>query len=246
MVKKVILLTSVIFIMLVLAIIYIVNVKFLLFLNMRLFMAVAITLGLLSGVWRGGAHNRHLKRVNFQSERHTIDSFLEHWGTATGILLLMISGFFIELGYQRFFSKNLHFLGLVITLYFGTYFLAHFIVSTKYKELVPNLKDIIDGTVKKYLFRKAWKDTGKYMASQKSSFLVFSIMGIMIFLSGALKVTAYYFGTPMQLLRLATRIHDIIAVLLGLMVLVHILLVTFVRSYRRLLPSLFTGKAKEQ
>jgi cytochrome b subunit of formate dehydrogenase len=244
--KKVILLTSLIVILLLLAIVYTVNVKSLLFHDMPFLMLATAAIGILSGIWRGVMDINRLKRVNLQSERHTIDSFLEHWGTATGILLLMLSGLFIEVGYQRFFSKNLHFLGLIMMLYFGTYFLAHFFISKKYRNLVPNFKDIIEGTVKNYLFRTTWNDTDKYLSSQKSSFMVFAILGMIIFLSGTIKVFVYYFGIPMQLLIIATRMHDITAVLFALMVLIHLLITIFVGEYRRLLPSFFTGKIKER
>jgi len=246
MIKKVVLFTSAIIVALVLAIFYIIRVKSLLFHDMPLVMEGAAGLGILTGIWRGIAANGRLVRAGTtQPDRHNIDSFLEHWGTATGILLLALSGLFIQLRYQRIFSNNLHFLGLALTLYFGTYFLVHFFVSRKHRELMPKIQDITQGTINKYLLRKTWKDTGKYVASQRTSFLVFAILGLLILASGIIKVLAYYYGIPMQLLLFATSIHDITAILFALMLLIHVVIAVFVHSYRHFLISFFTGKLKE-
>lgn len=244
MLKKVLITATLIILILALAIFLIHNLKGFLFHTMPWLMAVAAVMGITSGIFRGLRHNSCVRKVNYQPNRHTIDSFLEHWGTAVGIFILIISGFFIKAGYVRVFSMNLHFLGLMITLYFGTYFLAHFIVSKKYNYLLPGIMDILDGTIKKYMLRATWKDPGKYLSSQKSAFLAFSILGIGILLTGAVKLAAYYFNVPVQLTQLATQTHDYLARLFVLMLLIHILFVVLVRSHRRLLPSLFTGKVK--
>lgn len=244
MLRKVFFTATLIVIILALAILGIHNSKGILFHTIPWLMPGATFLGVTSGIFRGIRHNACVQKSNYQPDRHTIDSFLEHWGTATGIFILMISGFLIKAGYSRVFSMNLHFLSLILTLYFGTYFLADFFVSKKYNYLLPSITDITDGTVKKYLFRTAWQDNGKYLSSQKSAFLAFSLLGIGILLTGAAKVAAYYFSIPVQLTHIATQAHDFLAELFVLMFLIHILLVVTVRSHRRLLSSLFTGKIK--
>jgi hypothetical protein len=95
-----------------------------------------------------------------QPARHTVGSILEHWGTAVGIFILVISGFQIRL-HGGFSSMSSHFLGLFLTLLFGAYFVADFFISKKYEELLPDAKDIFDGTIKKYLLKTEHKETGK-------------------------------------------------------------------------------------
>jgi len=246
MLKKVLFTAALIITILALAILVIHNAKGILFHTMPWFMAGATVAGITSGVFRGIRNNACTQRLNYQCDRHTIDSFLEHWGTGTGIFILMISGFFIKVGYNRVFAMNLHFLGLIMTLYFGTYFVADFFIAKKYNYLLPGITDIIDGTVKKYLVRAAWRDTSKYLSSQKSAFLAFSVLGIGILLTGAVKVAAFFFSIPVQLTHMATQAHDILAGLFVLMLLIHILFVVIVRSHRRLLASLFTGKVKSK
>jgi cytochrome b subunit of formate dehydrogenase len=246
MLKKVLFTAILIIIFLSLAVIGIYFFTGSLFREVPLLMAAATAMGIATGIIRGIRYNVSVRGLIYPPDRHTIDTFLEHWATASGIFILMISGLFFHLHYLRGFSKNLHFLGLIMTLYFGSYFLAHLFVSKKYHYLMPGINDIFKGTIKKYLFKGAWQDTGKYMAAQKAAFLAFSFLGIGIFLTGLVKVAFYYFSLPPQLVRISTTIHDILSLLFAGMVFVHILLVLTVRSYRRLLPSLFTGKLKSK
>ena len=242
MLKKVLFASILIIVILTLAILSIYHSRRILFHDVPWIMAIAVILGIISGIFRGIRYNTATRKSNYQPNRHTIDSFIEHWGTAMGIFVLMVSGFFIKFDYKRLFSMNLHFVGLVTTLFFGTYFLTHFLISKKYNDLIPNTSDIVKGTIKKYLFKSAWQDTGKYLSSQKSAFLLFLLLGIGIFVTGALKVDAFYFSVPTQLIQSATRIHDIFAGLFILMFLVHIFFAVAPRSHRRLVKSLFTGK----
>jgi len=184
------------------------------------------------------------RKTNLQPERHSIDSILEHWGTAVGIFILIVSG--IQIHYHTGLPAiKLHFLGILITLLFGSYFLADFIVSRKYRTLLPDLKDIIDGTVRKYLFQFKFKETGKYMASQKASFLLFVILGAVILVTGVIKLLFFYITISFSLFKTATKIHDISAYLFIGVLAVHILLVIARRTNRPLLLSWFNGKTPE-
>lgn len=241
MLKRVLYAAALIIIILVLAILGVYNAKSILFYSFRWLIVGAVVLGTASGIYRGIFYNIAMQRPG-QPDRHNIDSFLEHWGTAAGIFILIVSGFTARADYSRIFSFNLHFIGLIATLYFGTYFLAHFLVSKKYIYLIPNTRDIIDGIVKRYLFRAVWNDAGKYLSSQKLAFLGFALLGAGILVTGAIKVAGYYFGVPMQLTQTATQVHDLLAGLFVLMLITHILFALIVRSHRRLLKSMFTGK----
>jgi cytochrome b subunit of formate dehydrogenase len=195
----------------------------------------AIVLGSVMGVI-GAAIKRGRK-----PERHTVDAMMEHWGTAVGIFILMISGFQVRF-YPGFAATNLHFIGLFLTLLFGFYFLADFAASNKFNELLPDDKDIIDGTIKKYLLHMKSKEIGKYLSSQKSSFLAFIVIGGLIAISGTIKLLVFYIRIPSTLLQTSTTVHDISAVLFVLLLIVHVFLVLAIRSNRVLLPSWFTGR----
>jgi cytochrome b subunit of formate dehydrogenase len=240
--KQVIWAAALIIVILVAGILLTYNARQILFIRLPWFIVGAMALGLGLGVFRGIRHNMNMRRPGRQTERHTLDSFFEHWGTAIGLLVLTISGFFIETHYRRGFASNLHFLGLLITVCFGAYFLADFCVAKKYRYLFPGIRDIFDGTIRKYLFRKTWRDAGKYESTQKAAFLAFLVLGIVIAASGGVKTAAYYFSLPGQSLYIATEIHNVCARLFAALIVVHILFAVSVPSHRRLLISLFTGK----
>ena len=206
-----------------------------------IFMATFIT-GITIGIIGAVLKLTHAsKQTNGQSARHTIDSIMEHWGTGIGIFFLVVSGYQIHEG-GGLNAIKLHFLGLFLTLLFGAYFLADFIVSRKYAILFPDIKDIVDGTIKKYLLRAKVKETGKYLSSQKSSFLLFVILGGLIFISGVIKLIPFYVSFPFRITKIATSIHDISAILFGVVLAIHILLVIVRRANWPLLISWFNGK----
>jgi cytochrome b subunit of formate dehydrogenase len=191
-----------------------------------------------------GSRIKHIPRsekLDKQSERHTIGSIIEHWGTAIGIFILMVSGFQIR-SHSGFSATNLHFLGLFLILLFGSYFITDFFAAKKYEALLPDGNDIVNGTLKKYLFKVASKETGKYLSSQKSAFLVFVILGGQIFFSGVIKLLPFYIHVPTQILQSATILHDVSAFLFMVMLIIHVCLVVALRAHRPLLRSWFTGK----
>lgn len=182
------------------------------------------------------------EKTNPQPARHTVDTLLEHWGTAAGIFILIVSGIQLHYFHGGLPAIKLHFLGIFFTLLFGTYFLADFVISAKYRTLLPGLKDIINGTIKKYLFRFKFKETGKYMASQRASFLLFAAAGAVILVTGVIKLLFFYIKIPFKLLETATKVHDISALIFGILLVIHILLVVARRSNWPLLSSWFSGK----
>ena len=219
--------------------------QFQVFRDSRLIFILTSTAGAAAGIT--GAIIKILlssRKTDLQPVRHSMDSILEHWGTAVGIFILIVSG--IQIHYHTGLPAiKLHFLGILITLLFGSYFLADFIVSRKYRTLLPDLKDIIDGTVRKYLFRFKSKETGKYMASQKASFLLFVILGTVILVTGVIKLLFFYITISFSLFKTATKIHDISAYLFMGVLVVHILLVIGRRTNWPLLLSWFNGKTSE-
>jgi cytochrome b subunit of formate dehydrogenase len=211
----------------------------------RLIFLVTFIAGMIAGVIGATLKVAIQKRKNSQLlERHAIDSIMEHWGTGVGIIILIVSGFQIHY-HGGLPAVKLHFLGIFITLLFGSYFLADFFVFKKYKALVPTMKDIIDGTIKKYLLRLKSKEPGKYLSSQKSSFLMFVILGALIVVSGVIKLLFFYNVISFRLLEIATKVHDISALLFVLVLTIHILLVIVRRSNWPLLRSWFNGKTPE-
>jgi cytochrome b subunit of formate dehydrogenase len=246
MLKKVSVISFIFLILAALSILGINYWKVFLFQDSAWILAVAVSLGLLSG----GLLSGFKKEIDSAAQaglakRHTLISFMEHWGTSLGLLVLMISGLLLIVN-PSLLQMNLHFLGLILIFLFGGYFLADFFVSKKFNNLLPDFTDIIDGTIKKYLFRTRWSDKGKYLASQKSSFLAFAAFGIGIAVTGVIKIIGIKWNIPVKIIQTSTSIHDISAILFSVIVLVHIIMVVSVPSNRRLFISWFTGTIGEQ
>lgn len=186
--------------------------------------------------------------------RHGTGSFIEHWLTALGIFLLIISGFIM--GFLFFppitdtfkgvlFPLNMHFIGLNITLLGGFYFLTDHILSGKLSALIPNVKDIFQGTIGKYLLRKKWTAEGKYLSSQKSAFLAYAVLGGGQIVTGSIKVMGHFLNIPSATLAITTSIHDIFSLLFIIMLVTHIIFVILSVEHRTLLKSWFTGRVSE-
>ena len=245
MLKKVLWFSILFLIAAALSIFWLKDVTAYLFLSIPWLLALSMFLGLLTGTLKVKFKSTSRSVPAGWVKRHTLGSFLEHWGTVFGLLLLIISGFLLR-AMRTLFQTNFHFLGLFITLFFGCYFLADFFLSKKFKNLLPSLTDIIDGTVKKYLFRAKWSDSGKYISSQKLAFLAFTTLGIGITITGIIKLAGILWRIPIELIKISTSVHDIAAVLFVLMVFVHIVLVLSISVHRRLLRSWFTGTVPEE
>jgi cytochrome b subunit of formate dehydrogenase len=186
--------------------------------------------------------------------RHGIGAFIQHWLTALGIFLLIISGFII--GFLFFpniadtpksvlFPLNLHFIGLNITLFGGLYFLTDYLLSRRLSVLIPNIKEILQGTIGKYLLRKKWEHETKYLASQKSAFLLFAVLGGVQLITGSIKIMGHFYNIPSSTLAITTAIHDIFSLLFIIMLVIHISFALLLSSHRILLKSWFTDKVNE-
>ena len=223
-----------------------------LFLSSSWILLVAIVVGLITGVREGRRQGKYRSIIiDGQVQRHTIGSVMEHWGGAVGIFLLIASGRMLGFVFAQaqsgggIYPINLHFLGLFYTLIFGCYFLGRFIVSKELREIMPGVKDVVNGTIRKYLFRFKWKDTGRYLASQKSAFLAFAVVGAVVLITGAIKVFAGIWPVSSRTLEGATHAHDIFAIVFMVLLIIHILFVIVVPAHWRLLASWFTGTMSE-
>lgn len=214
----------------------------------------AIVLGLVLGAVRATLRGKPLI-IGDEVERHDSSSFLEHWGTAIGIFTLLASG--IILGFlfipgsvktptDAIFPLNMHFIGLVVTLFGGCYFLADYILTRDFDKLIPNIPDIIGGTIAKYLLRRKWTAEDKYLSSQKSAFLAFAVLGACILLTGAIKLAAHIWNIQATAYAITTYLHDIFSLLFILMLIVHVLLVLVLKAHWPSLVSWITGKAKKE
>ncbi|MDD4924322.1 MAG: cytochrome b/b6 domain-containing protein [Dehalococcoidales bacterium] len=216
-------------------------------------LAVSAITGILLGILKVRFKSKTAVE-NGKISRHGIGAFIQHWLTALGIFLLIISGFiigflffphFVDTPKSVLFPLNMHFIGLNITLLGGFYFLTDYTLSGRLSMLMPNIKDISHGTIGKYLLKKKWNKEGKYLSSQKSAFLAYAILGGVQIITGSIKIMGHFFNIPSSTLAITTSIHDIFSLLFIIMLAIHILFVILSREHRILLKSWFTGKVSE-
>jgi cytochrome b subunit of formate dehydrogenase len=253
MFKRILLALIVYIIVVVVCSVWIHNVQSNLFITASWILIVPAVAGLFAGLLWGKLKGKQKASIkDGKVERHSVSSVLEHWGNAIGFFLLIVSGFMLGFGFISgrmtsggLYPKNLHFLGLILTLFCSCYFLGNFLSSREHRELMPGIKDIIDGTIRKYLLRFRWKDLAKYTSSQKSAFLAFVVLGAGVFITGGIKIAADVWQISLETVQRATYAHDIFSILFMALLLIHTLIVILVRSNWRLLASLFTGKMSE-
>ncbi len=189
-----------------------------------------------------------------KATRHGGGSFLEHWGTALGIFTLLASG--IILGFLFFphlvdtpadtvFPLNIHFIGVLVTLFGGSFFAGDYLLTRKFDRLIPNIPDIFGGMIGKYFLRRKWTDEDKYLSSQKVAFLGFALFGGVILISGAVKVAAHIWEIQSGWWSFFTVLHDLFSLLFLFLLIVHVLLVLGLREWPAL-KSWVTGKVTEE
>lgn len=187
--------------------------------------------------------------------RHDGTGFFQHWGTALGIFTLIISG--ILMGFLFIphildtiagftFASNIHFIGLVVTLFGGFYFLISYLLTGKLRKMIPGARDFTQGTFGKYVLKKKWISEDKYLSSQKSSFLLFAFLGGIQLITGIIKVVAHIWSINAGTMAIVTAIHDVFSLLFILFLIAHVLFVVLIKKNRILLGSWFKGKVTEE
>lgn len=201
-------------------------------------MVAAAAAGLILGAARGLLKKKNAIKGEVVT-RHGVGSFISHWATGFGIFVLIYSGvmmgFFVMNGKSIWFipvfaqtlaqvipALNVHYFAVLMTLFGGCFFGADYIATRDWMLLIPNMRDIIQGFIGKYMLRRKWEAEDKYMSSQKGAFVPFAAIGIVMLLSGAVKAAAHVWPITADIWGWATVIHDIFMVFTILFILVHV------------------------
>jgi cytochrome b subunit of formate dehydrogenase len=226
----------------------------------------SVVIGLILGVARGRLKKKNAIKGEVVT-RHGVGSFISHWATGFGIFLLIYSGVILgfllshadaqhaskSIGFIPVFAQtvtqkipplNVHYFAVLMTLFGGFFFGADYIATRDWMLLIPNMQDLIQGFIGKYFLRRKWEAEDKYMSSQKGAFVPFAAIGIVMLLSGAVKVAGHVWtgpdGISANALGWATVIHDVFMVFTILYILVHVGMVVALGHWPAFL-SWFTG-----
>jgi cytochrome b subunit of formate dehydrogenase len=216
----------------------------------------AVVVGLILGVARGLLKKKNAIKGEVVT-RHGVGSFISHWATGLGIFALIYSGimlgFFIMNGKSIWFipvfaqtftqyipALNVHYFAVLMTLFGGFFFGANYIATRDWMLLIPNMQDIIQGFIGKYFLRRKWEKEEKYLSSQKGAFVPYAAIGIVMLITGAIKVAAHVWPITANVWGWATVIHDVFMVFIVLYTLVHVGIVVALKEWPAF-RSWFTG-----
>jgi cytochrome b subunit of formate dehydrogenase len=166
-------------------------------------------------------------------------SFISHWGTAIGIFAAMFSGvmlgFFIMNGKSLWFipvftktlgqvvpALNVHYFAVIMICFGGFFYVFDYIATRDWKIMLPNITDVIQGFIGKYFLKRKWEKEEKYLSSQKSAAMPYMLIGLVILISGAIKVAAHVWPVSASAWGWATVVHDIFMLFIIFYTLVHV------------------------
>jgi cytochrome b subunit of formate dehydrogenase len=216
----------------------------------------AAVVGLILGIARGLLKKRNEIKGDIVT-RHGVGSFISHWATAFGIFVLIYSGimlgFFIMNGKSLWFlpvfaktleqvvpALNVHYFAVLMTLFGGFFFGGDYVATRKTSLLIPNMRDITQGFIGKYFLRRKWDHEDKYLSSQKGAFVPYAGIGIVLLITGVIKVAAHVWPISANVWGWATVFHDVFMVFIILYTLVHVGLVVLLNHWPAF-TSFFTG-----
>jgi formate dehydrogenase subunit gamma len=186
--------------------------------------------------------------------RHDGAARLSHWTHAAGCTLLLISalglGFFF---FPRMVSgpagaawmMDLHFLGALLFVFGGCFWLANTIISPwRFAEHMPDKGSRIEGiTHYAHIFGLTKKTVrpAKYDGSERLAFVPIVLFAALLILTGCIKLSARVIGWPSGLLSGMTWLHDFSALMMLVLFVFHVLLAAVVPWSWPLLKSMFNG-----
>lgn len=216
--------------------------------------------GIAAAGFVGGAARGLLKKKSAIKDgvviRHGVGSLIEHWGTGLGIFMAIASGIIlgVSLGFWTIgpFARtpkdivspiNFHFVSVVFILFCSFFFVGDYVFGRDFKKLIPNGEDVTKGFIGKYMLRRPWTKEEKYLSSQKSAFVPYILIGLVILITGAVKVASHVWPIKADLAGWATILHDYFAVFIILFTIVHMGIIVMLGHWPAFW-SWFTGTLK--
>jgi cytochrome b subunit of formate dehydrogenase len=211
------------------------------------------------GFVAGAARGLLKKKSEIQGSivtRHGVGSFISHWFTAFGIFMAIASGIIMGMFFGFWtlgpFATtpsavvspiNLHYFAVALTIFSAFFFVGDYLFSRNLTLLIPNLQDIVQGFVGKYILRRPWTREDKYLSSQKTVFLPYILIGLVVLLTGAVKVASHIWPLHANLWGWATVVHDYFAAFTILFTCVHVIVIVILGHWPAFW-SWFTGTMK--
>lgn len=189
--------------------------------------------------------------------RHDEHMFLAHWSHVLAVLMLLATGLvkgplflprLVHTPEAAGFTLNLHFIGIGIFFFGLFYYISGLIIEGELKNILPQVSDVKDAVL--YYTSKIGlgqePKQGKFLASEKLAYPLWIVLVGGLSVSGVIKLAAHLWDLPSALMGFVTLVHDICALGLLFMLMVHVLLGALVPWSWPLLVSMVTGYMPEE
>jgi formate dehydrogenase subunit gamma len=210
-------------------------------------------LAVFGGIFVGATIRREeSKIVSGKVLRHGWGTSFYHWSFALSGVALIVTGIYVGfLFIPRLVSDpqavalmyNLHFMGALVFLFGISAHITDGYVTGKFKEHLPESGDVGDAVAhyasKLGVGRKPRE--GKYLASEKLSYPMWLVFIGLVVLTGFIKVSAHIWNIPSGVMGVTTYIHDLAALAIIALLIVHVVLGALVPWSWQLLRSMLTG-----
>jgi len=215
-----------------------------------LFLTLFIALLLSSFTHRKGSYCK-----DGQVLRHDIAARFSHWFNASGILLLLYSGY--KLGFlfipreltstaEIRFYFNLHFIGAMLFLLGAVFWLGNMFLEPKRLDEHEPYKGSVKDAILHYLHlagvvKHGGSPAGKYEPSERLAFVPLTLLALIMAITGMTKMSAHVWDLPKSVLVASTAIHNWGTIALAVLLVFHILLAAVVPWAWPMMRSMITG-----
>ena len=219
--------------------------------------AWAIPIAVLLGIFVGATIRSEKSKIrNGKVLRHSWASPFYHWSFALSGIALIVTGIYVGfLFIPRILNDpqainlmyNIHFVGAFLFLFGMSAHITDGYITGKFKEHLPESGDLGDA-VSHYTSRIGLGNhprEGKYLASERLSYVLWLVFIGLIVLTGFFKAAAHIWDISADVMGAATFIHDLSALAMVLLLVVHVILGALVPWSWQLLRSMFTGYVTE-
>jgi len=189
--------------------------------------------------------------------RHDEHMFLAHWSHALSVLILLTSGLvkgplflprLVHTPEAAGFSLNLHFIGIVIFAFGLFYYISDLIIKGGLKDILPKANDVKDAVFyyTSKLGRGEEPRQGKFLASEKLAYPMWIVLVGGVTITGGIKVAAHVLSLSSVLMGTMTLVHDVCALGIVLLLVIHVVLGAAVPWSWPLLGSMVSGYMSEE
>lgn len=218
-----------------------------------------ISVAALLGIFLGSLnyYKDKLAIIEGKVERHDEWMFIQHWSTALGTVVLIITGFllgtlFIPRTIQTTeiigFALNMHYIGILFFFFGISYYVTKSMFTGELKHMMPKRGDLRDmlGHYKAMFFGGVAPKEEKFLAAERVVFPMWIVGVGGITITGIVKTIAHIWSLPGSVMGIMTFLHGVFALYMLFMLIAHVMAGSLLPASWPLFRSMLTGKVSEK